>query len=52
MVFGYLEAPLTFFGHTHLQGGFIWNHARVETILKTPAREERQTLNWIRTAAI
>ena len=44
MVFGYLEAPLTFFGHTHLQGGFIWNHARVETISKTPAREERQTL--------
>jgi len=44
MVFGYLEAPLTFFGHTHLQGGFIWNHARVETIAKTPAAEERQVL--------
>ena len=44
MVFCYLAAPLTFFGHTHLQGGFIWNHARVETICKTPAEEERQTL--------
>ena len=44
LVFGYLEKPLTFFGHTHLQGGFILNHARVETIGKTPADEERQTL--------
>ena len=44
LVFGYLETPLTFFGHTHLQGGFIWNRARVETIEKTPAAEERQTL--------
>lgn len=23
-IFGYLEANLTFFGHTHLQGGFAW----------------------------
>jgi predicted phosphodiesterase len=44
LVFGYLETPLTFFGHTHLQGGFIWNRARVETIEKTPAVEERQTM--------
>ena len=44
LVFGYLETRLTFFGHTHLQGGFIWNHARVETIEKTHAAEERQTL--------
>jgi predicted phosphodiesterase len=43
-VFCYLDKPLTFFGHTHLQGGFIFNHARVETIGKTPADEERQTL--------
>jgi predicted phosphodiesterase len=42
--FGYLEAPITFFGHTHLQGGFVWNRARIETIGKTPANEERQTL--------
>ena len=42
--FGYLESRLAFFGHTHLQGGFIWNHARVETIEKTPAAEERQML--------
>ncbi|MBZ5622089.1 MAG: metallophosphatase family protein [Acidobacteriia bacterium] len=31
--FEYLEYRLAFFGHTHVQGGFIWNHARVETIL-------------------
>ena len=43
LAFGYLETPLTFFGHTHLQGGFIWNHARVEIIGKTPAAEERRT---------
>jgi len=43
-VFSYLQAPLTFFGHTHVQGGFIWNQARVETIEKTSLRDERQTL--------
>jgi diadenosine tetraphosphatase ApaH/serine/threonine PP2A family protein phosphatase len=30
--FAYLERRLAFFGHTHLQGGFVWNRARVETI--------------------
>ncbi len=30
--FGYLESRVAFFGHTHVQGGFIWNHSRVETI--------------------
>ena len=30
--FAYLERRLVFFGHTHLQGGFVWNRARVETI--------------------
>ena len=27
--FGYLESRLAFFGHTHLQGGFIWNQSRL-----------------------
>lgn len=27
-IFGYLEANLTFFGHTHLQGGFAREHGR------------------------
>jgi len=30
--FAYLETRVAFFGHTHVQGGFIWNHSRVETI--------------------
>jgi predicted phosphodiesterase len=42
--FGYLESKLAFFGHTHLQGGFIWNRSRVETILRTPARTDRQVM--------
>jgi predicted phosphodiesterase len=42
--FGYLESRLAFFGHTHLQGGFIWNRSRVETILATPARNRRQEM--------
>ena len=32
--FGYLESRLAFFGHTHVQGGFIWNQSRVETITR------------------
>ncbi|HLI86493.1 MAG TPA: metallophosphoesterase family protein [Bryobacteraceae bacterium] len=30
--FAYLESHLAFFGHSHIQGGFLWNHSRVETI--------------------
>lgn len=44
LAFCYLETPLTFFGHTHLQGGFVWNHARVEVIEKTPGLEQIQNL--------
>jgi predicted phosphodiesterase len=32
VAFEYMETRLAFFGHTHVQGGFIWNHGRVETI--------------------
>ena len=42
--FGYLESKLAFFGHTHVQGGFIWNHSRVETIPRTSPRSDRQTM--------
>jgi len=41
--FGYLERRLVFFGHTHVQGGFIWNHSRVETI-RTPLRNDTQEI--------
>ena len=40
--FGYLEARLAFFGHTHVQGGFIWNQSRVETITRVSARTDRR----------
>jgi predicted phosphodiesterase len=42
--FGYLESRLAFFGHTHMQGGFIWNHSRVETIPATSPRSRRQVM--------
>ena len=42
--FSYLETRVAFFGHTHVQGGFIWNQSRVETILRTPAHTDSQPL--------
>ena len=42
--FTYLQRRVAFFGHTHVQGGFIWNHSRVETIPRIPARSDRQVL--------
>ena len=43
--FAYLESPLTFFGHTHVQGGFLWNHSRVETLFRPPVYADRQRLD-------
>ena len=43
--FAYLEKRLAFFGHTHVQGGFIWNHSRVETIGRLSARSGEDTLD-------
>jgi predicted phosphodiesterase len=31
-VFPYLEASVAFFGHTHLQGGYVWRHGQYQTI--------------------
>jgi predicted phosphodiesterase len=42
--FGYLESRLAFFGHTHVQGGFIWNHSRVETVSQTSKRARRHVI--------
>jgi diadenosine tetraphosphatase ApaH/serine/threonine PP2A family protein phosphatase len=42
--FGYMERRVAFFGHTHLQGGFIWNRSRVETIPRPSLRTNQQTL--------
>ncbi len=43
-LFSYLSTSVAFFGHTHLQGGFIWNHSRIETIDKPGAAERRMTI--------
>src|SRR5262249_3578428 len=42
--FGYLETRVAFFVHTHLQGGFIWNQSRVETIPRVSSRSYRELL--------
>jgi diadenosine tetraphosphatase ApaH/serine/threonine PP2A family protein phosphatase len=42
--FEYLECRLAFFGHTHMQGGFIWNRGRTETIGRVPAESTNETL--------
>jgi predicted phosphodiesterase len=42
--FDYLECRLAFFGHTHVQGGFIWNRSRVETILSPAAWGDHQEM--------
>jgi predicted phosphodiesterase len=44
LAFGYLESRLAFFGHTHVQGGFIWNQSRVETILHPSAHSGRRPM--------
>ena len=38
MAFAYMEKRLEFFGHTHVQGGFIWNHSRVEILPRVSPR--------------
>ena len=43
-VFCSRQTQLTFFGHTHVQGGFIWNRERVETIGKAETDAGEQTL--------
>lgn len=43
-VFSYTETPLTFFGHTHLQGGFIWCRTGAKTIKKPGARQSDMLL--------
>jgi len=42
--FFYMENRVEFFGHTHVQGGFLWNHSRVEILNRVAARSIRQQL--------
>jgi len=43
--FAYLESRLAFFGHTHLQGGFIWDRERVEMISPVPLDSCREVMD-------
>ncbi len=38
----YLDRPLTFFGHTHIQGGFLAHRAGIETIPGVPGGAEER----------
>ncbi|MBV9763927.1 MAG: metallophosphoesterase family protein [Acidobacteriaceae bacterium] len=42
--FGYFELPLAFFGHTHVQGGFVLRHGRVSTIAAVPKEKADSVL--------
>ena len=42
--FRYLEAPLAFFGHTHVQGGFQLQETRLVTIPRVGPRASRHTV--------
>ncbi len=41
---GYLETSISFFGHTHLQGGFAFKRRDVRRIPQVPGSEDRGTL--------
>ena len=43
-VFSYLEAPVTFFGHTHVQGGFALSPPYVEVIPRPAAQAVDQRM--------
>ncbi len=40
MAFAYMETRVEFFGHTHVQGGFVWNHSRVEILSRVAPRTQ------------
>ncbi|HUP04868.1 MAG TPA: metallophosphoesterase family protein [Bryobacteraceae bacterium] len=42
--FSYIESRLVFFGHTHVQGGYVWNRDRVETIAGPSGRDNRMDM--------
>ncbi len=38
-IFLYLDAPITFFGHTHIQGGFVENRGKLQIVRPHPSHE-------------
>ncbi|HEY1214738.1 MAG TPA: metallophosphoesterase family protein [Bryobacteraceae bacterium] len=43
-VFPHLDLPLTFFGHTHLQGGFFLQHRRIGPLPTVPSTHEEAVI--------
>jgi diadenosine tetraphosphatase ApaH/serine/threonine PP2A family protein phosphatase len=43
-VFPYLEWPIAFFGHTHVQGGFEWVRNRVRSVGRPDPQHQEQML--------
>jgi diadenosine tetraphosphatase ApaH/serine/threonine PP2A family protein phosphatase len=43
---GYIEWPLSFFGHTHLQGGFFYRHNGVRRLMK-PGLDEAESVFYL-----
>ena len=44
LAFAYMENRVEFFGHTHVQGGFLWNHSRAEILHRVAPRANKQLL--------
>ena len=42
--FGFFEEPVAFFGHSHLQGGFLSRYRRLGTIAQVPKNQRESTL--------
>jgi diadenosine tetraphosphatase ApaH/serine/threonine PP2A family protein phosphatase len=43
-VFDYVDTGVTFFGHTHLQGMFVWLHGQYQTLGRPDPWDHRTTL--------
>lgn len=44
--FAYMGSAVEFFGHTHIQGGFIWDRRRVEVVGSPALSSDRQLLEF------
>ncbi|MDW8353136.1 MAG: metallophosphoesterase family protein [Bryobacterales bacterium] len=40
----YVDRAVSFFGHTHVQGGFLWQRGGVRRVAKLPADEQERVL--------
>lgn len=42
----YVTAPITFFGHTHVQGGYAWRRGRLEPIPRPRREDDRRRVEF------